>query len=183
MTAPIQPDPPPRFVPGPRGLSQQWQDYFATPFARDTLGSLVRGRPVQVESDSLPPAGQDRLRGGTTNLGNVKMFGALDDEAKDAFTHEIGHVIDLRSQAAGVTDSLRTIFQNKKPEAFTYDSDTGNLPAEYVAETFRMAMGVIRSPAQQQDRDLEQAERSFPGITLWYNWIKSRLAPAVVTQP
>jgi hypothetical protein len=179
MTAPIRPDPP-RFVPGPRGVSQEYQNYFSTPYVRDTLASLVQGPPVKVESFSQPPEGQERLRGGTTNLGNIQLFEKPND---DSFTHELGHVIDMRSQAAPVTDSLRTIFQNKRPSSFVYESATGDLPAEYVAETFRTAMGIVRSPADTQERDLQRAERDFPGITLWYNWIKSRLDQPVATQP
>jgi len=103
----------------------------------------------------------------------------------DSFTHELGHVLDQRSRVTGdaleVTDSLRTIFKNQRPR-FNYESATGDLPAEYVAETFREAMSVVRSPTDIQERNLQQSEKKFPGITLWYNWIKARLTQAVATQ-
>jgi len=107
------------------------------------------------------------------------LYGKQDEEALGAFTHEVGHVIDRRSQETGdaleITETLRAIFNTAKPPAFTYESDTGNPPAEYVAETFRSAMEIVRSPADQQQLNLQQAERQFPGISLWYNWIQQRL--------
>jgi len=94
------------------------------------------------------------------------------------FTHELAHVLDMRSQVSGdgleVTDSVRTIFNTKRPPAFIYESATGNLPAEYVAETFRTAMEIVRS-SQPHEPQLQQAEKKFPGTQVWYNWIQKRL--------
>jgi len=176
MTAPIKPNPP-KFVPGNRGLSDAWKNYFSTPYVSDTLSRLVgQGPPVEVSSVPRPPEEDPKLQGGTTNAGTLLMYERPDD---GVFTHELGHVLDVRSQETGdaleVTETLRAIFNTKRPEGFTYESATGNLPAEYVAETFRSAMEIVRSPAEQQQRDLQLAERSFPGITLWYNWIQQRL--------
>jgi len=178
MAVPIRPDPPAKFVPGRSGLSKEWQSYFAKPFVADTLSRLVND-PVEVSSFDSPPQDLPNLRAGTTNAGTIQLYGKQDEEALGAFTHEVGHVIDRRSQETGdaleITETLRAIFNTAKPPAFTYESDTGNLPEEYVAETFRSAMEIVRSPAEQQQRDLQLAERSFPGITLWYNWIQQRL--------
>jgi len=176
MTAPIKPDPP-KFVPGNRGLSDAWKNYFSTPYVSDTLSRLVgRGPPVEVSSVPRPAEADPRLQGGTTNAGTLQMYEKPND---GVFTHELGHILDQRSQETGdaleVIDSVRTLFNTNRPPAFTYESATGNLPEEYVAETFRSAMEIVRSPAEQQQRDLQLAERSFPGIMLWYNWIQQRL--------
>ena|ERR1051325_5403073 len=176
MTTPLQPDPP-KFVPGSHGLSDAWQRYFSTPYVSDTLARLVgkNNPPVQVSSMARPPGADPRLQSGTTNLGTVQMYINPDD---GIFTHELGHVLDMRSQVSGdgleVTDSVRSIFNKKRPSAFTYESATGNLPAEYVAETFRMAMEIVRS-SKPHDPQIQKAESRFPGTQAWYNWIQQRL--------
>lgn len=186
MTAPLIPQASTQtdssiFVPGETGLSPAWLRYLESPFVRDTMAAVFRGaEPIRLNSFLYPPQNQPGLRGGVTNRGNVQLFERPND---DLFTHEMGHMIERRLLAPEVTDSVRTLYENLRPRAFTYQSGTGDLPAEYVGETFRMAMRLLRASqdakaAQREERE----EKRYPGIRLWLNWLRSRLSPAVSTR-
>lgn len=179
MTAPIRPDPP-KFVAGKEGLSTAWLKYLATPFVTDTLSLLVGKEPVTLESRYKPPMGQENLRGGLTASGTMKLYEGPND---DLFTHELGHVIEWRLLAPEVTDSLRTMFETKAPRAWTYKSATGDPAAEYIAETFRMAVDMVRKP-DEEAKNLEKTEKKFPGVSMWTKWLHSRLDNTdVASQP
>lgn len=180
MTAPIRPDPKPKFIAGKEGLSKEWMKYLTIPFVQDTLGRLVGQEPVSIDSHFKPPMGQEGLRGGLTASGTMKVYESPNDAL---LTHEIGHVIEWRLLAPEVTDSLRTMFENKPPRAFTYQSATGDLAGEYIAETFRMAMEMVRKPDEEQ-KNLEKTEKKFPGVSMWTKWLHKRLESTdVASQP
>lgn len=155
-------------------LSESWQRYLTTPFVLDTLVPLIGREPLLMSSRSRPPLGFEDYRGGLTTRGEVRLFQSPND---DLLTHELGHVIAHRLLAPQVTDSLQTIFERLRPRAFlAYYSTTGDYAGEYVAETFRMTMTLVRSGSdEEQALKLQKLERDFPGISMWYNWVRSRL--------
>src|SRR5262249_53180235 len=117
------------------------------------------------------------LQGGVTSAGELRLYVSPHDAL---LTHELGHIIERRLLAPAVTDSLQTLFEERPPASFTYYSPTGNYPAEYVAETFRMAMEVVRSAAKEsRQQRLQTLEQRYPGVTLWYTWLVARLDRAV----
>lgn len=163
----------PPFSPSSTGVSGEWLRYLASPFVRDTLGPLLAAlaTPVPVHSQWQSPPGSN-LRAGLTQSGQLNVYGYPDDAI---FSHEVGHLIALHLLAPQVTDKVEDIYNAQKPKAFHYQSETGNLPAEYTAETFRMAMELVRNP-KTSDKHVSEAEKKFPGTRLWYDWIQKQLA-------
>jgi len=158
MTTPIQPDPP-KFVPRK-----------SIPFLTDTLFRVAGGPFSIVRGRGQPPqvGGRDAIAV-TSPQQEVKFWTTPDDHS---LAHETGHVIDRRGLLpAEITAALlKGRDSSYRPNNYAYSDDD-----EYIAETFAQAMKVVRSPADQRDRDIQRAEKQFPGITLWYNWIQQRL--------
>lgn len=173
-TAPPQPGA--QFVPGQGGLSSDWQKFLASPFARDTLLPLIGSHDLAVRS-SLPPAGRPDLAGHTSALGDTVSMYLKPGE--DYFTHEIGHVIDVRDLAPEVSGNVAAIYTKLKPR-FGY---AGTNEYEYIAETFRTAMNLFRSTPDldQRNERLKDVERVMPGVKLWSDWLHKQFGPKTQT--
>jgi hypothetical protein len=144
----------------------------------------------------MSPIGLERQRAITLPYGypastdNPTEIWFFEGPNDDLLTHEVGHVIDYRQLAPEISEGIRAIFEKKRPR-FIYggqpvtDYSAGSgYAAEYVAETFHMAIDVIRSitDSSKQEERLQRLETRFPGISLWVKYIRDNLNTAAIAQ-
>ena len=168
-------DPPqPQFQAAKGGLSSDWVQYLQTPFVRDTLARLVGDVPVSVQSRMGGGLTRPDLAGVTSPRGDlISMFVPPSD---DFFSHEVGHVLDVRNLAPAVSSNLYALYQQNRNRATDEYARTNEY--EYIAEAFRHAVNVFRvADAAQRKAAADDAETSVPGTGLWLDWLKQKFAP------